>query len=203
MNPRVRTNLDSLVREDLAMVQRNWGWFVVVGVFLAVLGIVGVFLAVVLTFVSLILIGWLMLIGGVMEIGHAIWRAGWKGFWLDFLSGVVTAAVGVLILLLPEPAAGALTLVIAMVFLFAGGMRVGLALANRNPYGMWTLIHGLVAVLLGMMILADWPNSANWVIGTLVAVDLLVNGVRLIALGLAARQMPRVEGEEGPAAQAG
>src|SRR5262245_29711280 len=188
--PRVRMNLDCLVRDDLAMLQRNWGWFVVLGVALVVLGTVGVVLATIFTRVAILLIGWLMLVAGALEIGHAIWRKGWKGFWLDLLSGLLTALLGVLIILRPELAVEALTLVIAMVFLFAGGLRVAMALSSRNPYGAWTLLHGLVGVLLGALILAGWPESAEWVIGTLVAVDLLVNGIRLIALGLTARQMP-------------
>ncbi|HJZ90389.1 MAG TPA: HdeD family acid-resistance protein [Gemmataceae bacterium] len=200
MNPRLRTNLDSLVREDLAMLRRNWVWFVVLGILLSVFGIAGLLLPWIFTAVALILVGWLMLVGGATEIVHAILRKGWKGFWLDLLSGLVTAAVGLLILLLPEPAAGALTLVIAMVFLFGGGMRMAMALAGRNPYGAWTLLHGLIGVLLGVLILAGWPESAAWVIGTLVAVDLLVNGIRLIAMGLAARELPR---EERTATEAG
>jgi len=75
-----------------------------------------------------------------------------------------------------------------------------MALAGRNPYGAWTLLHGLIGVLLGVLILAGWPESAAWVIGTLVAVDLLVNGIRLIAMGLAARELAR---EERTATEAG
>ena len=52
---------------------------------------------------------------------------------------------------------------------------------------MKTLLHALVGVVLGILILEGWPTSTAWVIGTLVAVDLLVNGVRLVSLGLAAR----------------
>ena len=39
------------------------------------------------------------------------------------------------------------------------------------------------------MILAEWPYSAVWVIGTLVAIDLLIEGLRLISFGLAVKHL--------------
>jgi hypothetical protein len=53
-----------------------------------------------------------------------------------------------------------------------------------------------VSLLLGILIIAEWPNSLVWVIGTLVAIDLLMNGIRLIAFGLAVRRIPGPEADD-------
>ena len=197
MNDRVNNNLVSLVREDLDMLRRNWGWFVALGVLLVLAGVAGIVLVGFMTLVSIMFIGWLMIFAGALEIAHAVWRRGWRGFALDLVSGLITLALGVLIVLMPGAAASALTLILGFLFLIGGALRAGLALTRWNPYGAWTLLHGLVSMLLGVMILAGWPGSTVWVIGTLVAVDLIINGARLISLGLTARSL----GREGPPAR--
>jgi uncharacterized membrane protein HdeD (DUF308 family) len=183
-------NLTTLVADDLRMLRRNWGWFVALGAVSVALGVVGLVFVGLLTLVSVVFIGWLFLIGGVLEVVHAIARKGWSGFWLDLVSGLLTAAVGVLIVLRPGEAAAVLTILIGVLFLVAGVFRLAAGLVGRTPYGGWLVLHGVVDVLLGGLILSGWPVSAVWVIGTLVAIDLIVNGIRLISLGLTAHRLP-------------
>jgi uncharacterized membrane protein HdeD (DUF308 family) len=200
--PLAAHNLATLAREDLDMTRRNWGWFVALGLLLAAFGVVGLFLSGVFTAASVLLIGWLFVVGGAFEIGHAVVRRGWSGFWLDLLSGVLSVVVGVMIVNHPAAAAGFLTILIAVTFLVGGIFRLGLGVSTRNPYGGMLVLHGLIGILLGIMILAEWPFTALWVIGTLVAIDMLVNGIRLMALGLAARNLTPAEPAPppGPAA---
>jgi uncharacterized membrane protein HdeD (DUF308 family) len=187
-------NLATLVEDDLRMLRRNWGWFVALGAVSVALGIAGLVFVGLLTLASVVFVGWLFLVGGVLEVVHAIARKGWSGFWLDLVSGLLSVAVGVLILLRPGEAAAVLTILIGVVFLVGGIFRIAAGAVGRSPYGGWVVLHGVVDVLLGGLILAGWPVSAVWVIGTLVAIDLIVNGVRLIALGLTARKLS----EPGP-----
>lgn len=51
----------------------------------------------------------------------------------------------------------------------------------------WPLISGLVSVLLGGMILAQWPQSGLWIIGLFIAIELLLNGWSYLFIALAAR----------------
>jgi uncharacterized membrane protein HdeD (DUF308 family) len=183
-------NFSALVAADLRMLREGWGWFVGLGVVLVALGLVGLVLTGLFTLGYVVLLGWFFLIGGVLEAGHAVWRKGWAGFWPDLIGGVLSAVVGVLILARPGEAAAVLTVLIGAVFLVGGIFRVGAGVATRNPYGGWMVLHGAISALLGLVILARWPFSAEWVIGTLVAIDLIFDGARLISLGLAARKLP-------------
>ena len=52
----------------------------------------------------------------------------------------------------------------------------------------WTLISGLAALALGVMIYVRWPSSSAVVLGTLFGINLIFNGTSLLALGLSARR---------------
>jgi uncharacterized membrane protein HdeD (DUF308 family) len=182
-------NLAHLVAEERAMLRKNWGWFVALGVILAVMGIAGLIFVGALTLLAVVFVGWMFLIGGILEVAHAILRKGWQGFWLDLISGVLTALAGLFIVVHPLQGASVLTIVLGVVFLIGGIFRVGVGIAMRNPYAGWFVLGGIVSAILGIMILAQWPESLVWVIGTLVGIDLLINGLRLISFGLAAKNL--------------
>jgi uncharacterized membrane protein HdeD (DUF308 family) len=51
------------------------------------------------------------------------------------------------------------------------------------------LLNGIVALLLGGLIWAQWPSSSAWAIGTLVGVNLLMTGITRLMFGLAGRRL--------------
>lgn len=190
MLDRAAFQLGTLTAPDRQMVRRSWVWFLSLGVVLTVVGLIGFVASGVLSLATALLIGWLFLVGGVLTAAHAVLRRGWKGFLYDLASGCVTALIGGLIVARPVAGLAALTAVVGITFLLGGVLWVVLALTRRTPYGLWPVAHGLIDLLLGVMILAGWPVSSEWVLGTLVAVELVVTGARMIALGLAVRRLP-------------
>ena len=182
-------NLAALVSEERAMLRQNWGWFVGLGALFVVLGFVGLVFVGIATLISVLFVGWAFLIGGVVEVIHAIMRKGWSGFWLDLISGIITAMAGLFIVLHPLTGASVLTIFIGVMFLIGGIFRIAAGIAVKNPYAGWFVVQGIVSLLLGILILAQWPNSLVWVIGTLVSIDLLINGFRLISFGMAAKSL--------------
>ncbi|MGE5370015.1 MAG: hypothetical protein ACM3PD_10520 [Chloroflexota bacterium] len=59
--------------------------------------------------------------------------------------------------------------------------------------GRWELIAvaGTLSVVLGALILAEWPISGLYVLGIFLGVNLLFEGVAWVAMGLAARPASR------------
>jgi uncharacterized membrane protein HdeD (DUF308 family) len=190
MIDRAAYQLGTLTDPDREMIRRSWVWFVSFGAALTAIGVVGFIATGVLSLATAILIGWLLLVGGVLAVAHAILRRGWSGFAYDLASGCVTALIGGLIVARPVVGLAMMTAVIGVAFLLGGVVWLLLALTRRTPYGRWALFHGLIDVLLGIMILSGWPVSSEWVLGTLVAIELIVTGTRLVALGLAVRRPP-------------
>jgi uncharacterized membrane protein HdeD (DUF308 family) len=112
------------------------------------------------------------------------------GFFLHLLGGVLGVVVGVLMIANPVAGALALTLLLGSFFLVGGFFRIAVAAAARVPHRGWGMLAGVVSVLLGVMVLGQWPGSAVWLIGTYVAIELILRGWSWVALALDVRQLP-------------
>jgi uncharacterized membrane protein HdeD (DUF308 family) len=176
---------------DLPGVKQNWGWFVALGVFLIVLGMIALSLSVLTTLISVFVLGWLLVVSGVVQAGHAFWRErNWSSFFLDLFAGILALVVGFMFLANPLAGAKTLTLLIAM-FLFIGGIeRIVVAVTRRFPHRSWLLLNGVVDVVLGVMIWREWPASGLWVIGLFVGIDMLLGGWAMLMHGIAAKRLP-------------
>jgi uncharacterized membrane protein HdeD (DUF308 family) len=53
------------------------------------------------------------------------------------------------------------------------------------------LVSAAVGVVLGFLLLKEWPLSGLWAIGTLVGINLLFAGFSIISVGSAARSMAK------------
>jgi uncharacterized membrane protein HdeD (DUF308 family) len=188
-------NLAALVTEERAMLRKNWGWFVGLGVLFVLLGMAGLVFVGVATLVSVLFVGWAFVIAGIAEIANAIFRKGWSGFWLDLIVGIVTVMAGLFIVVQPLVGAKVLTMFIGVMFLIGGIFRLAAGIAMKNPYAGWFLVHGFVSVILAILIIAEWPYSSLWVIGTLVSIELLFDGFRLLSFGSAVKNLPDVGGD--------
>lgn len=185
-----------LFQVGLENVKKNWGWYLALGLLLIVLGTIAIGSSLVMTLVSVVFFGWLMLIGGVVEALHAFWRKDWGGFFLDLLGGVLYLVIGFMLVANPAASAVALTLVIA-VFLTVGGIfRIVAAVAGRPPHWGWVLVSGAMSLLLGLLIWVEWPVSGLWVIGLFIGIEMLFNGWSLVMLSLAAKNLPDGDGAE-------
>jgi uncharacterized membrane protein HdeD (DUF308 family) len=170
--------------------RRGWGWFLALGVLLIVLGTIALGYSFLTTLVSVVFLGWLLVAGGVLQAVHAFWRRAWSGFFVDLLVGVLYAVVGGLIVTHPVTSAMDLTLIMAVLFLFSGVFRIVTAIAVPFQHRGWLLLNGIITAVLGVMIMAQWPESGFWVIGLFIAIDLIFNGWSLVMLALAAKRLP-------------
>ena len=79
------------------------------------------------------------------------------------------------------------TVVIAMFFLIGGLFQLIGSLAIALPGWGWQAADGIITLVLGLLVLAQWPASGLWVIGLLVGIDLILYGGAWIALALKLR----------------
>jgi uncharacterized membrane protein HdeD (DUF308 family) len=185
------TMYESALRADVATMRQRWGWFVAAGLVMLILGVIGVVYAVATTALWVMLFGALLAIGGVVELVHAFTRsAGWGAFFVDLLAGALYLVAGGLLLFNPAASAIALTLLIAMLLIVSGIFRAIASIAVRPPVWGWSLVHGIVSVVLGAFIWSQWPISGLWLIGMVVGIELLLNGITLLSIGLMARTLP-------------
>ena len=169
--------------------RKRWSWFVGLGVVLVILGAIAIGSSVIFTLASMVFVGWLMIMGGVLQTAHAFTCKERAGFFIDLLTGLLYSVAGFLIVVNPAATAMGLTLMIAILLIFGGVFRIAAAIAVRFHNGIWLMLHGVVNLLLGTCILQEWPVSGLWVIGLFIGIDMFLGGWSLIMLGLAAKTL--------------
>ncbi len=184
------TNITDLRLVGLEELRRNWAWFLALGVLLLILGFLAVGAAALMTVISMIFFGWVLIVGGALEAIHAFLRKGWGGFFVDLLAGLLYLVIGILLVLHPTASAITLTLFVALAFIAGGLFRLLIALSFRFPNWGWLTVHGAISLLLGILIVAQWPISGHWVLGLIIGIDLIFHGTWLVMLALAARNLP-------------
>ncbi|MCW3476669.1 HdeD family acid-resistance protein [Limobrevibacterium gyesilva] len=167
----------------------KWGWFVALGVALIVLGVIAWIDVAFVTVASVIFIGASLVVSGVFQIAHAFMTRQWRGFITGVLCGVLYLVGGFLIMNEPVQGAVVLTLLVAATFIVGGIFRIVLALRHRDVAA-WGLIlfSGVVSIGVGYLLYASLPWSGLWVLGTLIAVELVVQGASWLSFGLSLRK---------------
>ena len=167
--------------------RESWGWMLVFGCLLVLLGMFAVTYSVVFTIVSVLWIAWLLIVAGAIEAVHAV-RHRERGHVVWYLlEALLAIVVGGLLLRSPGIGALALTLLLATYFVLAGVFRIVAALMLRPPNWGWTLATGILTLALGIIVWGGWPSSAFWVLGLFVGINLIFGGVARIMLAIALR----------------
>lgn len=169
-------------------VRKHSTWFLVLGIALVILGMIAIGWAVATTIVSVIFLGWLLIIGGVLHVIHGFKHRPWSGFFINLLAGVLYAVAGFVMVANPALAAVTLTLLIAMILIVAGLFRLFVAFSTPLDHRGWLILNGVVSILLGVMIWRSWPVSGLWVIGMFVGIDMIFDGWTEIMLALSVRR---------------
>ena len=79
---------------------------------------------------------------------------------------------------------------LAYYLLIEGVMEIILFFQHRSgPGASWFLMDGIITLILGGLVWKTWPNSTEWVIGTLVGLSILFSGTTRLMLSLAARRV--------------
>ncbi|WP_329305994.1 DUF308 domain-containing protein [Streptomyces sp. NBC_01260] len=168
---------------------RGFSGLALLGALLVVAGLVGLVYTGVATLTSMILFGWLLLIGGLVGLLHAIQSRGTSYFWLGVVVAALNIAAGVVVIRHPHGTAEALTMFAALLFLTGGVFRLVGSVVVRGPQFGWTLLQGAFGLLLGLLVLFDWPHSSLYVLGCFFSLALLFDGLGLIAIGVGGRRI--------------
>jgi uncharacterized membrane protein HdeD (DUF308 family) len=163
-------------------------WAIVWGVVLIVTGIVAIMKPGVAALAFELLLSWLLVFAGVVEIVYAIQERGKDGFRYKLLLAILTLLLGVFMLLRPGLGIASIALLIGA-FLFAQGIAsvmLAFKLKPRQGWG-WVLLDGVLSIVIAILIASGWPDSSVGFLGTLVGILLMYGGFWRIMLGRALR----------------
>ncbi len=175
----------------LEALRQKWGLVMALGIGLVVCGVVALMSVVVATAVTVLWVGLMMILAGVIEIVHGLRHRGWGKSTLWVVAGAFYVIGGFFAVINPILASLVLTLLLGIALVAAGIARflLGHRLKGDEHSG-WIMISGLVTFLFGLIILVHWPISSLYVLGIILGVDLIQAGAGWINLGLFLKRAP-------------
>jgi uncharacterized membrane protein HdeD (DUF308 family) len=185
-------DLDRLSSSVASSLHAHWRLFLTEGIVLLILGILAIVVPPIATIAVEVLIGWLLLMSGVVGLIATLRMRGAPGFWWSLLSAVLGIVAGIVLLRWPLSGAVSLTLILTVFLVLEGLVSILYALEHKRELsGRWgaMLFSGFVDLLLAGIIFAGFPGTAAWAIGLLIGVNLVFGGSALIAMALHARKM--------------
>jgi membrane protein HdeD len=166
----------------IALERRRTGWDVLFGVLSVVAGFIVLGHVALAGVISVLFTGWMLLIGGVVLAVSALvnwsdpprrWNLAYGG-----LIGMLGFSF------VNNPGVGLLTLtLLAGSLLFVGGiLRLVMAFQPGMPRGL-LIFSGLITLALSLLVLIGWPASALWFLGTVLGVELIIDGITTALTG--------------------
>jgi len=182
-------SLDPEVREGLS---RSWKALMIVGVAAIVLGCIAILVPAVASVGTAIFIGWLLLFVGVVMVVAAFSAHSVGTLVLRLIWAILTVVVGIWLIVEPHNGTLTLTLVLGIYFLFMGLTRTTIAFIARGEANAGLIgLSGIAGLLVGILILAKFPSSADWAIGLLVGIDLIFAGWTLTSIALLGKDLSK------------
>jgi len=170
--------------------KKNAGWLVALGVLTAIAGCLAIASPLLSGLTVVVLIGIALAIGGVARTIAAFSAGSFGQGSLAFIGGILTFGAGLILAARPGIGLATLTLMLGGYLLVDGISSAVLAFRVRPESGWgFMLFSAVMGVILGFLLLREWPLSGAWAIGTLVGVNLLVSGFSMISVGSAARSL--------------
>ena len=168
----------------------TWLFWLFIGVIAILGGVFALLNPLAATFAAEQIAGWLFLFVGVLQVIAGFREEGWSAKIWPILLGLAAVFLGVSLLTNPLAGILALTTVAAIMFLVGGILKIVLAFSLEDRSYFWLIvISGALSVLLAIMVFANFPQSAAILLGVLLGVDLISNGVALVAMALVLRRM--------------
>ncbi len=161
------------------------GLLVFLGVILIIAGIAAVTMPLVASLAVELLIGWVLIVSGIMQSIYSFSSRRWGKFFMRLLAGLLYLIAGIMLAAHPLRGVLTLTLLLGILFVLEGLCKIIGSLQIRAvPRWGGLFLSGVLALIIGILIWRGWPSSSAWAIGLLVGINILCRGWALIALAL-------------------
>src|SRR5215208_5815027 len=164
-------------------VKRYSLWYLIEGVLLVIAGMLAIIYPVISSAAVIVLLGWLLIVSGLLQGISLIGARHVPHFWLQLISVILAVLIGFLFLRDPEQGLLTITLLLIVFFMIEGISKVVFALTIRPfPHWGWVLASGLVGIVLSLVLWASLPVTAVWLIGFLLGIQLISVGAAIAYL---------------------
>ena len=165
---------------------------IVLSIILIILGVLAITLPMATSAGVVMIIGWLVIFDGFVQLAHAAQSKGIGHIVWKILVALFYLVAGAYLLAHPALGVAGFTLVLA-IFLCAEGLADVVAYFSTRKAGgtLWMLVDGIITLVLGFMIWNQWPVASLWVIGTLVGISMVMTGTTRLLMTLAVRKLAK------------
>lgn len=161
-------------------VKRQSLWYLIQGGLMVLAGILALVYPLLSSVAVVFLLGWLLIISGVVQGISLIGARNVPHFWLQLLSVVLSVVIGLLFLRDPKQALVTLTMLLIVFFMVEGISKVVFSLTIRPfPNWGWILGSGLIGILAAVYLWSSLPVTAVWLLGLLLGFLLISEGAAL------------------------
>lgn len=173
---------------------KNWFFWLIAGVISLIGGLMALANPLAATLTAEKLAGWCFILVGVTVLLSAFGDKSWGARILAIFLGAIILLLGFNLVAHPLRGVISLTYLAAILMLISGAIRVLIGFGAKIAQLRWTmLLSGGLSIVMGAMILSNFPQSAVLVLGLYLAIDLISNGISLITLSLTRKSEARAE----------
>lgn len=171
-------------------IKEHSGWFIALGIVFIIGGAFAIIAPGLGGLAVTLAVGWSLIFVGAIEVFQSWSTRGWGGFLWNLIIGIIIFLGGLSMLINPIVGAITLTLLLGAIFIAKGVMQLIMGFQYRpNANWGWIVAAGALSALLGVLILAKWPWSTEWVLGTLAGISLIFSGWSYIMIAMASRRL--------------
>ncbi|HSS68419.1 MAG TPA: DUF308 domain-containing protein [Nocardioidaceae bacterium] len=158
------------------------GWDIVIGALLIILGLVILTNAVVATKVSVLFLGWMLLIAGLLGLISVLVNLRHGISWSSAVAGGVLTVIGLMCLRHTDAAALTLTLLAGSLFLTTGLVRL-IASVDDERHRIPLALGGAVSTILGLIVLFNLVDVSYAFLGVLLGIETISDGIAILLVG--------------------
>jgi uncharacterized membrane protein HdeD (DUF308 family) len=151
------------------------------GIIMLIIGTIGIIFPALISLTLNYFIGGIFLISAV-ALAYSAYSCGTQTLIMWF-KPFVLLVISLLVFFHPAVVISTLGIILAVYFLIDGFVGIVLSVEFKPAKGWrYMLLNGLLSLLLGLIVLSSWPLSSFWVVGLLIGISFLLDGVALLAI---------------------
>jgi uncharacterized membrane protein HdeD (DUF308 family) len=161
-------------------------WVIVWSAIVFLCGILAMILPLTFAFGIAFVVGSVLLVGGVAHLFFAFQTRSLGGFLWHILLIALYGTAAIFLLVNPLLSVISLVLVLATFLMMEGVLELALYFRlRRSRHSGWLLMDGVGTLILGILMIGQWPPTSPEVIGTLIGISLILSALSRALLSLA------------------
>jgi uncharacterized membrane protein HdeD (DUF308 family) len=170
-------------------VRRYSLWYLLQGILMVVTGVIALVYPAIASVAIVRLLGWFLIISGILQAIGLIGAREAPFFWMELLSAVLAIVIGVLLLRHTDAGMLFFSVLFLIYFMIEGIAKTIFAFIIRPiPNWGWVLVSGLLGIVLALYLWANLSTVSEWMLGVLLGILLVVEGVALSSLAWRVRR---------------